>query len=176
MLMRSRWVWHRALPARQQLNQCLMLGLAAGVMLLAGCGMAGTTGSTGPGSGNVTSSQVRVVPDKQQYRSSETVVATITNGLSASITTQDHQSDCTVVTVERLAGQMWQPQNMCQLKSPTRLVPLAAGATIAQQVRPPTSLASSGWSAGTYRIVFAYRQGATDQDTTIYSATFTVVQ
>lgn len=175
MLMRSQWVWHRSPLARRQLDQCLMLGLAAGLMLLAGCGMSGTTGSS-PAPGGVTSGQVTVAPSKQQYGSSETVVVTIANGLPAGILAPDHQSDCTVVTIERLTNQAWQPQNMCQLKSPTRLVSLSSGSALAQQVRPPTSGVTPGWSPGTYRIAFAYRQNPTDQGTTIYSASFTIVQ
>lgn len=175
MPMHARWVWHRSPPARWQYDHCLMIGLVAGFLLLAGCGMSGSIGSSS-GSGGVTSGQVTVATSKQQYGSSETVVVTITNGLANAILAPDHQSDCTVVTIERLANQTWQPQNMCQLKSATRLVSLPSGSTLTPQVRPPALNGAAGWLPGTYRVAFEYRQSASDQGSTIYSATFTIVQ
>jgi hypothetical protein len=60
------------------------------------------------------------------------VTATIANGLSTSILAADHQSDCTVLLIEYLAGQTWQPQNLCLLKSRTRLVSFGAGTATSQ--------------------------------------------
>jgi hypothetical protein len=175
MPMRSRRVCSRSPRARWQHNHCLMIGLVAGFVLLAGCGMSGSTGGSS-GSHSVTSGQVTVATNKQQYGSSETVVVTITNGLPNAILAPDHQSDCTVVTIERLANQTWQPQNMCQLKSATRLVSLPSGSTLTPQVRPPALNGAVGWLPGTYRVAFEYRQNASDQGSTVYSASFTIVQ
>jgi hypothetical protein len=103
------------------------------------------------------------------------VTATIANGLSTSILAADHQSDCTVLLIEYLAGQTWQPQNLCLLKSRTRLISFAAGTATSQALQPPSGANTSGWPAGTYRIALTYRQSPSGADTTVYSAQFTVV-
>jgi hypothetical protein len=119
--------------------------------------------------GNVT-----VLPDKQHYATGEAITAAIANGLTSRVLAADHQSGCTVVVVEREVARVWQPQNLCQLKSPTRLIPIGAGAALTQQVPPPSSAGSAGWPVGTYRLALRYRLSPGDQDTTIYSATFSI--
>jgi len=142
---------------------------ALGLLLLAGCG---TTGGSSPG--GITSGIVTAALSKQQYATGDTISVTLGNGLASTILAADHQSDCTVVVVEYLSQQTWQPRNLCQLKSPTRFVPVNAGATLTQQVHPPTAGGTTGWPSGTYRIAFTYRLSASGTDTTIYSAQFTI--
>jgi hypothetical protein len=117
---------------------------------------------------------VTVVTTKQQYQPTEVINVAVANGLSSQILVADHQSSCTIVVVEYLAGQTRQPQNLCQLKSPTRLVPIAADTALNQQVHPPMVGGGAKWPSGTYRVQVAYRLSTSGQDTVIYSPQFTV--
>ncbi|GAC1460273.1 MAG: hypothetical protein PVSMB4_19260 [Ktedonobacterales bacterium] len=149
------------------------IGLAAGLVLLAGCGLSGASGG-GSGTGSPTPGQVTLATNQQRYAPSEPVVVTVTNGLAVRILAADHQSDCTVVTIERQNDQTWQPQNPCRLMSPTRLIPLDSGSAMTLQLQPPQGTGTAGWTPGTYRIALSYRHSASDEGTTIYSATFVV--
>jgi hypothetical protein len=125
--------------------------------------------TSGPG-------QVTVAVDKTHYAPTDTITVTILNGLAAIISTTDHQTNCTIVTLERLVNGAWQPEGACRLMTPTRVVPISPGTTVQQ-------LSSSAWPTGTYRVAFRYftepdaelGQGATPgQGAVVYSATFTI--
>jgi hypothetical protein len=138
------------------------------LVLLAGCGA-----SAGASSG-VTPGQITITTSKAQYQPGETISVTIGNGLASRVLVADHQSDCGVVTVEYQNGQTWQPQNPCLLKSPTRLVPIEAGTTHAQPVRPPQTSGSPAWPTGVYRVALSYHEDAAGSETMISSAQFHV--
>jgi hypothetical protein len=169
----SRRTWCVTPWGPDQYNHWLAFGLAGTVLVLVGCGLSQTPGNT-PGPGTVTSGHVTVTASKAQYRPTETVTATIANGLSSSILAADHQSDCTVLLIEYLTGQTWQPQNLCLLKTPTRLISFGAGTATSQPLQPPSGPTTSGWHVGTYRIVLTYRHTPSGPETTVYSAQFTV--
>jgi hypothetical protein len=156
------------------------IGVTLGLMILAGCGATGSAGTGGggtPAAGTATPGPVTVTADKQRYGSKDTIAVTITNSSSSTIVAPDHQSNCTTVTLEWWSRANWQPQNPCKLMTPTRLIPIAAGATMAQQLQPQGGTAP-GWPTGTYRLAFTYYGGTlgshSASPTTIYSATFTV--
>lgn len=149
------------------------MGLTGAILLLAGCGFSQTP-STAAGTGTPSPGHVIVATGKSQYTPSEAVDVTIGNGLSGTIFAADHQSDCTVLVIEHLSGQTWQPQNPCLLKSPTRLIPFGAGTTTLQQLQPPSGPNASGWPTGNYRIALTYRLAPSGTETTIYSAQFTI--
>jgi hypothetical protein len=151
-----------------------------GLVILAGCGASGSAGTGGGGTpiaGTATPGPVTVAADKQRYGPKDTIAVTITNGLSTPIAAPDHQSNCTTVTLDWWSGANWQPQNPCKLMTPTRLIPISAGATLAQQLQPQSGTPAA-WTTGTYRIAFTYYIGTpgshSGSSTTIYSATFTV--
>jgi hypothetical protein len=96
------------------------------------------------------------------------------NGLSNGIFAPDHQSNCTTVVLERWSGGTWQPQNPCQLKSPTRLIPFGPGTVTQQHLQPQGGGAAPAWSTGTYRVAFTYMQNASEQGITVYSTSFAV--
>lgn len=171
-----RRIWRRPLRA----IRWPALGLAAAIMLLAGCGLSSQTPGNGTSSGSATPTatpgHVSVTTNKPQYAPSDTVAVTISNGLASDIVAADHQSNCTVVLIQRQDGQNWQPLNPCRVMTPTRLIPFGAGSTTPVQLQPPASAADHGWPSGTYRIAFSYRQQASFSApaTTVYSAQFTV--
>jgi hypothetical protein len=117
---------------------------------------------------------VTVTVDKTHYAPQDTITVTISNGLATTISTTDHQTNCTIVTLERLANGAWQAEGVCRLKTPTRIVPISPGMTVQQ-------LSSSPWPTGTYRVAFRYFtepdavQGASPgQGGLVYSTTFTI--
>jgi hypothetical protein len=86
---------------------------------------------------------------------------TLANGLSTAILVEDHQSQCTVVTLERQAGTGWLEMAPCQLETPTRLLSIAPGSRETLTLSPEGGLQAGTWQAGTYR--FALRYGVGDE-------------
>ncbi|MBF6590784.1 MAG: hypothetical protein IVW57_09685 [Ktedonobacterales bacterium] len=131
----------------------------------------------------VTPGQLTTTSDRSRYSLCDTIQVVIANGLQASVTAADHQTSCSLVTLQRLVNGTWAPQGRCPLETPTRLYEIAPGTAIAQQLTPGSGSFSrtgaSGWAAGTYRIAFTYFTGsassrASRQNPPIYSATFTI--
>jgi hypothetical protein len=105
-----------------------------------------------------TSGKITLRLNKQHYALNESVTVTITNGLSSEINAIDHLTNCSVVTLERLSDGKWQPLGICVLRTATRLVPIAAGASLNQTLAPTSRSSgnSNTWVQGTYHIVFSY--------------------
>jgi hypothetical protein len=112
----------------------------------------------------------------------DAVSATIANDLPQAILVEDHQSECTVVTLERQEGGGWLAVAPCQLETPTRLVPIPSGTTQAVTLRPEGGPQPRVWQAGTYRFALRYSVGAEGQTSlaalapagAVYSQTFTI--
>jgi hypothetical protein len=126
-----------------------------------------------------TSGPVAVMVEKSSYAPDDTLVASIHNGLAKPIFARDERSDCTVMDLERWVNSSWQIQAPCVNMQPApHVVQVALDAVLTQQLAPGLSDATVGsWSAGTYRIAFAYVTSADQpfgQSTVIYSASFTI--
>jgi hypothetical protein len=115
-------------------------------------------------------------------RVTEAVSVTVANSLPRTILVEDHQSECTVVTLERQEGGGWLAVAPCQLETPTRLVPIASGATQMVTLRPEDGPQPRVWHAGTYRFALHYSAGAEAQTSraahapagTVYSQAFII--
>lgn len=131
---------------------------------------------------------VTLVLSKSSYASGDTIEVTIRNGPKTGIVASDHQSDCTLVQLERLNSGTWQSERPCQLDTPTSMVSLAPGSDTLQVLAPEygwTAACPGGiclntagpWPAGTYRIAFGYQAGSevrSAHQELVYSATFAV--
>jgi hypothetical protein len=117
---------------------------------------------------------VTVITDQAHYAPGAMLRVTITNHGAAAIRVADHQSDCTAVRVEAWAGQAWQLRHPCQLMRPTRLLTIAPGAALAQDVRPPAEGGASAWAPGRYRATCAYLVGLDGAEAAAHSAPFTI--
>jgi len=84
----------------------------------------------------------------------------VVNGYAATISTADHQSGCTVFTIEQQSGGAWSAVGPCHLMTPTVLVPIRGGDTYTQSVGPIGG-AGGAWQPGTYRVVFRYSSADT---------------
>lgn len=164
-----------------------MLALAVALAALGGCGIttAGASGTTPPAAtaatptasaistgAAITQGAVTVTTGKTQFAPAETITVFINNGLSQSIFVADHQTRCSLVTLEIQTGGGWQPVAPCPLMTPTGLIEIAAGITNTQRLGAPG--ASQQWAAGTYRVRLAYAPQRLGTATIIYSAPFAV--
>ncbi|HEY7778845.1 MAG TPA: hypothetical protein VIC85_01415 [Ktedonobacterales bacterium] len=109
----------------------------------------------------VTIGQVAVVVESGTYGRASSIPVWAGNGLSQCIYTMDHQSDCSVVTLELRVNGEWRPQARCLLASPTRILGIAPLRADFVMLTPAATGAASGmWTAGTYRVAFTYRPSA----------------
>lgn len=148
------------------IGAALTLALVGVIVLCAGCGQAigssnspqvGVSSSPTPTqavqAGQPTQGQVTLTLDKQRYAMGDTIAVTIHNGSSKTIWTEDHQTNCTVVTAEHLEGSQWQAVGRCRLMTPTVVMPLSAASATVQQ------LFGTGWPSGLYRVTLTYTGG-----------------
>ena len=89
---------------------------------------------------------VSVTTDKSVYDVSETILAKVTNGIDRTIATWDHQSICSILTLQRLESTGgWVDIAPCPLETPTRLVRIGPHTEVFVKFPP-------GNSPGTYRL------------------------
>jgi hypothetical protein len=93
---------------------------------------------------------VTVRTDKLSYRTGQTIVVTVRNGLQHAIVTTTGRTSCTVVSLDRRVGQRWVEVRNCYAGVPPVDVRIAAGAT--RRMRLPERL-----KPGTYRVRLEYR-------------------
>lgn len=160
---------HRAL--RIGLLSCVVTALLA----LSACGVSGagsaaqstpsTTVIMSPAPSATASSTsaaatgaVAITVDQQHYGTKDTIVVHVTNGLSNNIYAGNHQTDCTIVTLEMNSGGAWQPTGACRTEIATIFLPVRAGTTATFDLTPSSGgqLKSSAWAAGTYHVALRY--------------------
>jgi hypothetical protein len=122
---------------------------------------------------------VTLTLDKSQYAANDTIAATIHNGLSQTIWVADHQTSCKIVLAEYLQEGQWQGIRNCQLMTPARMVPLAAGSTTSAGLSSSQGFIADdmGWPAGAYRVTLAYAgsdKGTGEPSGVVHSSQFTV--
>lgn len=174
-------------------------GAAAALALLgvAACGLSGTNGNdTGTATykgtpttvtrlatpstpvpaatgGTIMPGQVTVTLDKAAYAPTDPITVYVNNGLAATIDAADHQTACTIITMQQSFDGGWRTVGACRLMTPTRLVQIAAHTTaIVRLGGDPGQLAGSPWPAGTYRIQFSYNVPPSGSPSPVYSAEF----
>lgn len=131
-----------------------------------------SAGAAAP-AGQAPAGPVTLSLDKTHYSPGDTAVATISNGLDATISSTDHKTGCSLVTLEQLVGGAWQAVEPCRSMIATRMVDLAPRSVTPQRIGIPPN------QPGTYRVAFMYggsdgAGAATAQSGPIYSPTFTV--
>ncbi|MBA2394735.1 MAG: hypothetical protein H0V70_18570 [Ktedonobacteraceae bacterium] len=169
-----------------------VLLLCFGAVLLAACGAqqanasnAGSGSNPTPTVSAATSGKVMVTVGKAHYASNATMMVTINNGLAQSIVAANHQSGCTMVTLQWQDAQgSWQDMNHCRQGAMTRMITLPAHSSQVQVISPTsgTFARNAQWAKGTYRIVFNFTVSTTDVESIpingsgspIYSSTFVV--
>jgi hypothetical protein len=121
--------------------------------------------------------RVSVTTDKNEYDVSETIVGEIVNGNDQTIVTWDHQSNCTILTLQKQEANGWVSIAPCPLLSPT--LPVKIGPRTEVLVRLASGSFNNRFEPGTYRLQFIwYFIGADGLPTgfpvTVYSPQFTL--
>src|SRR5262249_39695853 len=98
--------------------------------------------------------RVSVTTERSSYDVSETIVAKITNGNDQSIVTWDHQTNCTIVTLQKQEANGWSNVAPCPILSPTLLVKI--GPRMELQVKLPPWNSNARYEPGTYRLEFVW--------------------
>lgn len=156
-----------------------LITLALVAVTVTACGY--SVGSGGPTVGTPTTGPTQgivVEVGAVTYGTGDTIAVTVRNNLSSDIIATDHQTSCTIVRLQMQVSGTWQDQGGCTMGIATRRVTLAAGSSTSVQVTPGGGqLSSKPWTAGTYRVAFAYQPAGSSPsaDAQInYSAQFTV--
>lgn len=116
---------------------------------------------------------VTVTLDKAQFIPGEAIVVSINNGLPQSIFVADHQTRCSLVTLELQTGSGWQAMAPCLMMTPTGTIEIKAGTTNIQRLLAPSQ--PPEWPAGTYRVRLPYAFQRFGSPKIIYSTTFAVL-
>ena len=119
--------------------------------------------------------QVTVTLDKLVYGPTDAITVYVNNGLDTSIAVANHQSACTIVTLQQSLGAAWQTVGACRLMTPTGLMTIAAGTTTVVQLGASAGqFTRSPWPAGTYRIALTYASPPPGGSSPVYSAQFQI--
>ena len=121
-----------------------------------------TTASTATPGGTPVSSvpptnAITLTTDHASYTTSGAIIVTLINGRSTSIFTFDHQTSCTILTLQRQTASGWQPVGGCAQGRMTVQVEIKAGANMKITLAPSAGqIHPAPWPAGTYRAVLNY--------------------
>jgi len=99
--------------------------------------------------------RVSVTTDKSEYELSETILSKIANGNDQTIVTADHQSNCTILTLEKKEENGWVAVAPCPLLSPVLLVKI--GPRMDVLVKFPPGSFNNRFEPGTYRLRFFWQ-------------------
>ncbi len=101
---------------------------------------------------------VTINPDKNNYGEAEAITATLFNGAAQPITAFDLKSYCSIVRLQRQAGEDWRDSGECFLKRMSLPVTIGAGETL-RVVLQPGENANPLKVPGLYRLVLDYGFG-----------------
>lgn len=181
----ARWRrWGRPAP----LALCLL-----GCLLLAACGVSTATGRDGQLASIHTTPSPALTPStsptsspahgvtlavaRPTYSRSSTITVTLTNGSAGAIYAYDHQTSCTILSLQRQASSGWQTVGECALGVLTRQIEIRAGETMKIALAPGAgTIRAAPWPAGTYRAILRYTLDgkATGAGNTVTTSDFTV--
>ncbi|HEY7340566.1 MAG TPA: hypothetical protein VH591_06785 [Ktedonobacterales bacterium] len=102
-------------------------------------------------------SAITLTTDHASYTTSATIIVILINGRPDSIFAFDHQTSCTILTLQRQTGSGWQPVGGCAQGRMTVQVEIKAGATMKISLAPSAGqIHPTPWPAGAYRVVLSY--------------------
>ncbi len=178
------WRWSYAARATAALTLVLLATTAGCARPSTSSGSQGDhvtpdpTSSTTP-SPEAAAGGVRIILTRERFSPQEHIVATIQNGLTASIWTTDHHSDCGLLTLEYFSGGAWHAVGQCSQPRPVKVIEISAGVDTPQSIGFSQNMdMGAGWSAGTYRLSLSYapnqNQASASGATTVHSDSFVV--
>jgi hypothetical protein len=100
---------------------------------------------------------VVLTTDHPSYATTSTIIVTLTNHRLDSIFAFDHQTSCTILTLQRQTASGWQTVGGCALGRMTQQIEIKAGTTLKIPLAPNAGqIHPAPWPAGTYRAVLGY--------------------
>ncbi|MGE5333974.1 MAG: hypothetical protein ACM3N4_04675 [Nitrososphaerota archaeon] len=174
---------------RRFVERLLPLALA---LLLAACGVTTTTTTTPGGAVNGTptgspggtpmssvppTDAVTLSHDQPTYTPSSTITVTLINHRSTSIFAYDHQTSCTILTLQRQTATGWENTGGCALGRLTQRIEIKAGATMKIALAPAAGqIHVTPWPVGTYRVMLTYALPGQDMEagTRVTTPTFAI--
>jgi len=100
-------------------------------------------------SGTISAGNVSLTASATQFARGDTMMITVSNGLSTTLMVADHQSLCSIFKLEfSSADGTWQTVAPCRLMTPTRLIEIPPNSQLQQQL----VLNNASIVAGTYRV------------------------
>lgn len=100
---------------------------------------------------------ITLTTDHGSYTTSATIIVTLINHRSTSIFTFDHQTSCTILTLQRQTSSGWQAVGGCAQGRMTVQIEIQAGANMKLTLAPTAGqIHPTPWPAGTYRAVLSY--------------------
>ncbi len=118
------------------------------------------------------------------FATGQMIKAAVLNGLAQTIYTSDMKSDCSIVFLERLENQTWQPISGCISMRAPLLVQIGTGRAQMVEINPFSThfgvnpgAATPALQAGTYRLKLTYRltpEPEGEEPNVLYSAVFNI--
>ena len=174
-------------PRTRRSEQLLLLVLTCALALLvAACGVPASgiaSGTPTPAQGGTPvssvppTSAVTLVNDRPSYTPSSAITVLLTNHRATSIFTFDHQTSCTILTLERQTTSGWEATGGCAMGCPTQRVEIKAGETMKILLAPDAGqIHATPWPTSTYRVVLRYtlQTGDTATGTQVTTPTFSI--
>jgi hypothetical protein len=166
-------------------RRLIVWAIAALLMPAGACDETAATHESPPATATATSTATATAtatPSAPNYAVGETVKLTVRNSGGTTLYTEDFQTECAIVTLQKAAGSSWSDITGCALKRLTRTVKIQPGAAEEIQLDPHSfhlvkGAGGLGFGAGAYRIRFGYRLSAEPrgaQPLTAYSSNFTI--
>jgi hypothetical protein len=117
---------------------------------------------------------VTLTTDRSSYSPSSAIKVTLINHRSTSIFAYDHQTSCTILSLQRQTNGGWQVTGGCALGRVTQQIEIKAGETMQITLAPEMGqIHATPWPTGTYRIALQY--GVPGQDIGVGSLVVTSI-
>jgi hypothetical protein len=139
------------------------------IFLLNGCGYNGGSSAAQPSPSPTASDAVILQVGAASYQATSTINVTILNQSSQTISFTDHQTNCTVLLLERQTANSWESVAPCKMMIKTNLHSLKAGETLEVKLNAPGQ-----WAGGSYRARLDYSVGSSATLHTVYANAFQV--
>lgn len=123
--------------------------------------------------------EITITVGQQHYAPTGVITTLIHNGSQAPIYVANHQTSCTIVTLQILDNSGWTTLRPCRLMTVTGIIKIAAGATTTVQLLASAGqITSTPWPVGTYQAKLSYGTSSIKTgpafSSTVYSEVFTV--
>jgi hypothetical protein len=113
--------------------------------------------------------------DKSSYTPSSTIIVTLVNRGATNVITFDHQTGCTILTLQRQVSGDWQPVGSCAMGRVTQQVTIPAGKTMQIKLTPGGGqIHPSLWPTGTCRVVLRFASSQQGAATVVATMLFTI--